>query len=71
MSIISNFSLTEASLAVVSIIGAFAACLRASQCKTIETPCVKCVRDVPNSANDDVVIDIPTTVKDSKKNITK
>ena len=71
MSIISNFSLTEASLAVVSVIGAFAACLRASQCKTIETPCVKCERDIPNAVKDDIVIDIPSTVKDSKKNITK
>ena len=70
MSIISNFSLTEASLAVVSIIGAMAACLRASQCKNIETPCLKCEREVPNAVNNDIAIDIPTTIKDSKKNIT-
>ena len=71
MSIISNFSLTEASLAVVSIIGAIAACLRASQCKTIETPCVKCERDIPKPVSNEVVIDVPNAIKDSKKNITK
>jgi len=45
-----NYSITDLSIAIVSIIGAIGSCLlvvQKSRCKTIKCCCIELVRDVP------------------------
>ena len=40
-------SITELSIAVVGVLGAWGMCMRQSRCDSIETPCIKIHRVVP------------------------
>lgn len=65
--IISSFSLTEASLACATGIGAIAGCMKMSRCKVIKCcGLIECERQV---VEEDVILDEPVGIKEKKINI--
>ena len=57
-----NFSIGELSIAMVSVIGAIALCMRGSKCSRIDTPCCKIKREIPIKDLEMDVVDDPNAV---------